>query len=157
VWLTIPQWCSLCNDIGSILVLCSGCRVGICLLTHQTVYGCLRWQEGIENDDFIFLCPFCAWKTDDECSVWLPERPVRLATKYMYFSLALSTNWASTRGATLCTDMTHLSSSSGPHGTKRNKHMWSHLSRPCVKHTMGMKTTYGFNVAGCDKMANTIE
>ena len=54
------KWCSLCGDLGAVLVLCSGCRVSVCVKTHRTVFGCLRWSEKIEDDQFIFYCPFCA-------------------------------------------------------------------------------------------------
>lgn len=56
-----PKWCSLCGDLGTILVLCSGCRVAVCVKSRDTIYGCLRWSAEIETDDFVFYCQYCSW------------------------------------------------------------------------------------------------
>jgi len=68
------KWCSLCNDFGSLLVLCAGCRVAICVKTHESLNGCLEWDVSIESPDFVYYCPYCA-RTLDEitpvCVVWL--------------------------------------------------------------------------------------
>lgn len=145
-WLTTLQWCSLCNDVGSILVLCSQCRVGICLLTHETIYGCLRWQEGIYSDGFVFVCPFCAWLKEEQCSVWFHECHVHLVTKRVCYSFALLTRWAGKRGGTSPTDMTRLSLLLGLHGTRRSRRMSSCFARHCGRHTLGTRTTYTFDV-----------
>lgn len=65
----LPKWCSLCNDFGSMLVLCCGCRVGMCVKTHETGLGCFGWSEEIEKDSFVFYCICCAWAKVGECPV----------------------------------------------------------------------------------------
>jgi hypothetical protein len=55
-----PKWCCLCNDFGAILVLCSGCRVAVCVQSEKTVFGCVYWNSEVDRDDFIFYCRFCA-------------------------------------------------------------------------------------------------
>jgi hypothetical protein len=54
-----PKWCSTCNDFGSLLVLCAGCRVAICVKTRYTLSGCVEWHGSIEHVDFIYYCPYC--------------------------------------------------------------------------------------------------
>ena len=55
------QWCSLCSDIRPILVLCVGCRVGICMASPGSTSACLKWCRDVEErEDFIFECPYCA-------------------------------------------------------------------------------------------------
>ena len=50
----------MCNDFGAILVLCSGCRVTVCVQSERTVFGCVYWSSAAEQDDFIFYCRYCA-------------------------------------------------------------------------------------------------
>ena len=71
--LYLQKWCSLCKDLGAILVLCNGCRVSICLKTHETVYGCLQWKPEIDDDRFTFYCIFCVMADRYECSVCFPK------------------------------------------------------------------------------------
>ena len=61
VWLMFKKWCSLCNDFGSLLVLCAGCRVAICVRMYETLTGCIVWDSEIEDNDFVYHCPYCAW------------------------------------------------------------------------------------------------
>ena len=63
------QWCSLCNDFGGQLVLCNGCRVAICVKSRNTLVGCLEWDAIINDEDFIFFCPFCTWSAVAPCPV----------------------------------------------------------------------------------------
>ena len=63
------QWCSICNDFGSILMLCCTCRVGICIKSRATTYGCLIRDKKIEDDTFIFYCIFCCWSKRRVCPV----------------------------------------------------------------------------------------
>jgi hypothetical protein len=68
------KWCAVCNDFGSLLVLCVECRVGICVKTWDTLSGCLEWHELIEDDKLIYYCPWCAWRLKRKslvCTVWL--------------------------------------------------------------------------------------
>jgi len=53
------KWCSYCFDFAVCLLLCVGCRCGICVNTPQTSRGCAIWQECIEDDDFVFHCKRC--------------------------------------------------------------------------------------------------
>jgi hypothetical protein len=64
-----PKWCSLCNDFGTVLVLCCTCRVAICVKTKDTPYGCLRWDKAIDDDSFVFYCVFCSCANVGPCPV----------------------------------------------------------------------------------------
>lgn len=54
------QWCSLCNNYGGFLILCAGCRVGICATSPDSPSGCLTWKPIVEDPKFIFYCPWCS-------------------------------------------------------------------------------------------------
>ena len=54
------QWCSICEDFGTLLVLCSRCRVSICVKSQETSVGCAKWDPIIEDPTFIYICPWCA-------------------------------------------------------------------------------------------------
>ena len=56
----MAKWCSRCNDFGEFLVLCAGCRVGICLSSTDHPTGCLEWNPSVDNPDLVFHCPYCA-------------------------------------------------------------------------------------------------
>jgi hypothetical protein len=62
------KWCSFCNDFGKTLVLCSTCRVGVCVRTRGESSGCLLWEPHFGDPKFIFECHHCA-----------PTDPVTLA------------------------------------------------------------------------------
>lgn len=51
------------------LVLCTGCRIGVCVETKGYGGGCFGWDGKILKEDFVFYCPFCASATDDPCKV----------------------------------------------------------------------------------------
>lgn len=54
------QWCSLCKDRNTALLLCAGCRMGICVQDLDSVHtGCLKPSPAVQKDDFVFFCPFC--------------------------------------------------------------------------------------------------
>jgi hypothetical protein len=53
------QWCSICYDFAEILLLCSGCRVGLCTGSETSPNGCVVWAPTLTQDDFVFLCPYC--------------------------------------------------------------------------------------------------
>jgi hypothetical protein len=55
------QWCSLCNDFGSLMALCVACRVSICIKTRHTLTGCLEWNTCIDDNNFVYHCPYCGW------------------------------------------------------------------------------------------------
>ena len=63
------QWCSLCNDFREYLILCAGCRVGICCTSPDVTTGCLEWAVFIDDNDFIFYCPFCVHSVKQKCLV----------------------------------------------------------------------------------------
>ena len=63
------QWCSFCKDFSILQVLCAGCRIGLCVRTKESPTGCLRWEGCIEDPDFIYYCPYCAWTMDTISSV----------------------------------------------------------------------------------------
>jgi len=69
----ILQWCSFCNDFATIIVLCAGCRVSICMRSQQVLESaCLEWDEMITRPDFIFYCPYCCHSTGNTCAVGHP-------------------------------------------------------------------------------------
>jgi hypothetical protein len=69
----ILQWCSFCNDFATIIVLCTGCRVGICVRSQQVLESaCLEWDEMITRPDFVFYCPYCCHSTGNTCAVGHP-------------------------------------------------------------------------------------
>ena len=78
--LTEPfQWCSLCSDVRDILVLCVGCRVGICMSGRGMTGGCLTWCPDVEaKGDFIFECPYCAEDRNQPFKVSIACVPVAL-------------------------------------------------------------------------------
>ena len=63
------KWCSFCKDFGEILVLCAGCRVGVCVTPPGLSTGCLFWGPSIDDDDFVFYCPICATAAKKPCVV----------------------------------------------------------------------------------------
>ncbi|KAF9789147.1 hypothetical protein BJ322DRAFT_1102529 [Thelephora terrestris] len=60
-------WCSLCNDFGEFIILCSKCRVGICSTNPTISTGCLEWKPIVHEADFIFTCPFCVQSGRETC------------------------------------------------------------------------------------------
>ena len=55
------QWCSLCNDYGKTLVLCAGCRTGVCCSDTESDVGCLQWEPVLNTPEFVFYCPYCSY------------------------------------------------------------------------------------------------
>jgi len=47
---------------SSKILLCAGCRVGMCFKEDQTQGGCLEFDEAMEGKDFVFYCLFCCRK-----------------------------------------------------------------------------------------------
>jgi hypothetical protein len=70
----LGQWCSLCDDFSTILVLCTGCQVGLCLKTVETLTGCLEWSAAVDDRTFVYYCHFCTWKRDIPCITFLRVR-----------------------------------------------------------------------------------
>ena len=56
----IRKWCTVCNDIASVLLPCATCRVGVCCMNNFTTIACAEWSVAIEKDNFIYYCPWCA-------------------------------------------------------------------------------------------------
>ena len=103
-----PKWCSLCNDFGSLLVLCVGCRVAICVKTHETLNGCLEWDLCLEEPDFVYYCPYCARASESlspVCMVWPTSQPAWLTCA----SSVSPTREACGRRGMSYSDMTHPS------------------------------------------------
>ena len=72
------KWCSLCNNFGGTLMLCSTCRVSVCVTDPAELRGCLVWDACIQSPTFVFRCPLCT--TSQSLTVWyvrksLPSRP----------------------------------------------------------------------------------
>ena len=65
----LVKWCSLCRDFAIVLVLCAGCRVGICAANEHSPTACLAWSLEIQNPDFVYYCPYCAAKANEPCAV----------------------------------------------------------------------------------------
>jgi hypothetical protein len=63
------KWCSFCKDFGECLVLCAGCRVGVCTNTDESSNGCLDWDPIIDDPNFVFYCPLCAMAAKRPCAV----------------------------------------------------------------------------------------
>ena len=42
-----------------IVTLCAGCRAAVCSTTPISIRGCARWNEVVEDKEFIFGCPEC--------------------------------------------------------------------------------------------------
>ena len=55
-------WCSICNDFGSTLILCAECRVTACMETMGTGIGCVAWDDTAFDDNFMYICPYCAFR-----------------------------------------------------------------------------------------------
>lgn len=72
--LTGEQWCSLCTDFGVTLLLCATCRVGVCMTSLGVSTGCIKWDSVVNEDTFIYHCPFCP--ASRQC-VQLPLRDAR--------------------------------------------------------------------------------
>lgn len=53
------QWCSMCCNLGSYMIMCAGCRVAVCSGGPTHAPGCLEWEPQIESPKFIYYCPFC--------------------------------------------------------------------------------------------------
>ena len=54
------QWCSVCDDFGGTIVLCAGCRVGVCTGSHDGLSRCLAWSAELEDENLIYYCRFCS-------------------------------------------------------------------------------------------------
>jgi len=63
------KWCSICFDFGQTLLLCAGCRVGVCVTSPVSHIGCAVWHPGIHNNDFVYHCPWCARSPLRRCAV----------------------------------------------------------------------------------------
>jgi len=69
------KWCSVCTDFpDSMLVLCAGCRVGMCCTSLESSRGCVEWSVEIKSPDFIFYCHFCAKRLKKICPVCIMPR-----------------------------------------------------------------------------------
>ena len=84
-WYTYPeQWCSICFDFGEALLLCTGCRIGVCTAANpDSMKGCAVWDPKIEDDDFIFFCPYCV-----QSQKW--KQPCPICTPWFVMSLPLT-------------------------------------------------------------------
>lgn len=65
----MDKWCSFCNDFGETLVLCSTCRVCVCVTGPASARGCLRWDPCIDIPEFVFRCPLCTKRSKSPCAV----------------------------------------------------------------------------------------
>ena len=54
------KWCSVCDDFSGTLVLCAGCRVGVCTANNGGLSGCLAGSVELEDDNLIYYCRFCS-------------------------------------------------------------------------------------------------
>ena len=73
------KWCSICNDFGSKLILCAGCRVTVCMSTMGTGIGCVHWDGSVNDEDFVYICPYCAFAQRVSTTVCL-NRPASIPT-----------------------------------------------------------------------------
>lgn len=54
------QWCSLCADRNTEILLCAGCRIGVCVQSIDERHsGCLMPDAAQRLEGFVFLCPYC--------------------------------------------------------------------------------------------------
>lgn len=49
----------MCDDFGPRMVLCAGCRVGVCCGDEDGESGCLDWSYVLRDENFIYYCRFC--------------------------------------------------------------------------------------------------
>jgi hypothetical protein len=68
------KWCALCDDRAPALLLCAGCRVSICVSIPDYFDGCHVWDPIIDEDNFIYFCPYCLQKKKQP-SLVSAERP----------------------------------------------------------------------------------
>ena len=61
----------MCTDHAETLVLCAGCRVGVCVTNADSPSGCMLWNPMIESPQFVFLCPYCSIRAKRPCLVRL--------------------------------------------------------------------------------------
>lgn len=62
-------------------MLCSECRIGICATTKVSTTACAVWEQKVEENDFIYLCPYClksngpmmSAEMRERCSVCIPN------------------------------------------------------------------------------------
>jgi len=69
------KWCSFCNDFGETLVLCSTCRIGVCVTSPESSRGCLIWDARINDPTFVFRCPLCTTRSKSSCVVCVETAP----------------------------------------------------------------------------------
>ena len=67
--LSFMQWCTFCGEFGRTLILCAGCRVGICSVSRDSPSGCFFWNQVIEQDNFVFYCHYCSAERKEACLV----------------------------------------------------------------------------------------
>ena len=57
------QWCTICRDRNADLLLCAGCRSGLCARSvddPRSATGCLEYDPATLDPKFIFHCPICS-------------------------------------------------------------------------------------------------
>ncbi|KAF9781086.1 hypothetical protein BJ322DRAFT_1023203 [Thelephora terrestris] len=94
------KWCSVCGDFGHNLVLCAGCKMGVCTTTAETHTGCFSWDPKIERSDFVFYCPYCAKASHKACELKLRRTMSDKRDVFLRYDppvLIVATTWHETK------------------------------------------------------------
>ena len=85
------QWCSFCTDRDADILLCAGCRVGMCVQNVDERHsGCLEPHPAQRREDFVFFCPYCCRRTRQKFPVSAEFPPRDLQVNFQQF--AFTTN-----------------------------------------------------------------
>ncbi|KAF9781509.1 hypothetical protein BJ322DRAFT_1022923 [Thelephora terrestris] len=88
-------------------------HVGVCYPSIGLMKGCVAWDERIQQDDFVFFCPFCAKSAKVTCPLALAE-PDRVPRKDLTLfrcdppALVISIVWHTTKHPFINTFQSHL-------------------------------------------------
>lgn len=64
------QQCGVCGDKAATLLLCSSCRMTVCMQeSSDNASGCLRFDRAVENENVPFVCHHCCRKDGVEFPV----------------------------------------------------------------------------------------
>jgi hypothetical protein len=97
------KWCSLCNDFGETLVLCSTCRVCVYVTGPASTRECLNWDPCTKSPAFIFRCLLWTRKTKSP-SVVCTEFASKRSSLMIYIQLSLAVRPPNIKQVHFCYD-----------------------------------------------------